>query len=394
MADAGPGIYQPKMFINEPWYSSKPLPATSWLIKNFLPEGTSEYPYLTVIGGDPGSYKTTVLAAMFGSLTTGVSFLGRKAKERETLLVAGEDPWGAKKRGQAVFTHLGVTPEEVKTNFFNSPVNLFNDNTINIAGEDIIGQGMTPKVIAFDTMFACSEGADLTKQIDMVRVLNNARRLCRMVGATNAILSHHNTKDSKSLFGSVGLPATVDVIIGCEDLGGDRIEITNERMKMDRKFPDFIVQLTPVKILVLRDDGEEAEGKTEEERLVEEQWLVVPNTAAAEAPRRPSREAKLDQEMEDLEVALRAEGNSATNTEWRKRMRADFGWSDTKFDDKLKEFKRRRPELVGGHWQGDPYSLESQPSGAVAERVGRLGKLPRTTTPPAPSIKGGGGGWG
>src|SRR6516164_9840475 len=175
--------YQPKMFINEPWYSPEPLPATSWLIKNLLPEGTPEYPYLTVIGGDPGSYKTTVLAAMFGSLTTGVSFLGRKAKERETLLVAGEDPWGAKKRGQAVFTHLGVTPEEVKTNFFNSPVNLFNDNTINIAGEDIIGQGMTPKVIAFDTMFACSEGADFTKQIDMVRVLNNARRLCRMVGA-------------------------------------------------------------------------------------------------------------------------------------------------------------------------------------------------------------------
>ena len=67
MDDAEPKVYRPQMFVNEPWYSLEPLPATSWLIKDFLPEGTLDYPYLMVIGGDPGSYKTTVLAAMLGS---------------------------------------------------------------------------------------------------------------------------------------------------------------------------------------------------------------------------------------------------------------------------------------------------------------------------------------
>jgi hypothetical protein len=358
--------YQPKMFINEPWYSPEPLPATSWLIKNLLPEGTPEYPYLTVIGGDPGSYKTTVLAAIFGSLTTGVSLLGRKAKQRETLLVAGEDPWGAKKRGQAVFINLDVSPEEVKTNFFNTPVNLYNSNEVKIAAEDIIGQGLTPKVLAFDTTFACSEGADLTKQIFMVHVLNNARRLCQRVGATNGILTHHNTKNSESLYGSVGLPATVDVIIICKDLGGDRVEITNERMKMDRKFPGFVVQLTPVKIKVLHND-EEDEGKP---KVVEEEWLVVPNAAEAEAAKPKMK--KSDKDLSNMLMVLNLWlGNRATAAEWEKGM-ADWmskigkkPWAESTFFEKRKILVEQG-RVVGGGAQGEFYSVvriqpETQP---------------------------------
>jgi hypothetical protein len=402
MGDAQSGIYRPKMFVNEPWYSSEPLPATSWLIKDFLPEGTPEYPYLMVIGGDPGSYKTTVLAAMFGSLTTGISFLGRKAKQRETLLVAGEDPWGAKKRGQAVFINLDVSPEEVTANFFNTPVNLYNSSEVEIAAEDIIGQGMKPKVIAFDTTFACSEGADLTKQIFMVHVLNNARRLCRAVGATNGILSHHNTKDSKSLYGSVGLPATVDVIINCKDKGGDKVEISNERMKMDRKFAGFTVQLTPVKIEVLRTD--EDEGTTE---VVEEEWLVVPNTAEAETTRRraaasagPGRHEK---NMQLMMVGLVEGGGRATNKQWQERMRAlttqwkdgkvmHEGWSRATFMRKLEEFKAWCPNLRGGPEEGGqdhPYWLESaQPPGDVSGAETGLTKSNLTPSSLTPYSKG------
>jgi hypothetical protein len=368
MDDAEPKVYRPQMFVNEPWYSLEPLPATSWLIKDFLPEGTLDYPYLMVIGGDPGSYKTTVLAAVLGSLTTRIPFLGRKVKQRETLLVAGEDPDGAKKRGRAVFTHLGFSPKEVRTNFFKVPVNLSDAYKVRVAAEDIRGQGMVPKVIAFDTMFACSEGADLATQLGMINVLNNCRRLCQWVGATNAILPHHNTKSGLSLFGSVGLPATVDVIISCKNLGGDTVEIGNERMKMARVFPTFNVKLTPVMISALRDDEDE-EGKTGE--VVEEEWLVVANDGPA--ARRPAKEAKADAEMELMEAVLRGPlGNSGTNGRWRAQMEAVAGWSEATFNRMLTEFKRRHPELAGGQWQGDPYSLPTQPDEAVAARMRQL----------------------
>jgi hypothetical protein len=80
MDDAGLKTYQPKMFTSEPWYSTTPLVGTSWFIKHFLPVGTPEYPFGAVFGGDPGSYKTTALAALLASLATGIPFLGRKAK--------------------------------------------------------------------------------------------------------------------------------------------------------------------------------------------------------------------------------------------------------------------------------------------------------------------------
>ena len=70
-----------------------------------------------------------------------------------------------------------------------------------------------------------------------------------------------------------------------------------------------------------------------------------------------------------MEVGLRAMGNSATSREWRVWMREVAGWGNTTFDDRLKEFKRRHPELRGCRWPFDPYWLDAQPTEATAERV-------------------------
>jgi hypothetical protein len=70
-----------------------------------------------------------------------------------------------------------------------------------------------------------------------------------------------------------------------------------------------------------------------------------------------------------MEVGLRVMGNSATSGEWRTWMREVAGWGSTTFDDRLKEFKRRHPELRGCRWPFDPYWLDAQPTEAMAERV-------------------------
>jgi hypothetical protein len=186
----------------------------------------------------------------------------------------------------------------------------------------------------------------------------------------------------------VGLPATVDVIINCKNLGFDTVEIANERMKMARVFPAFTVKLTPIMIPVLRDDEEE-EGKT---KPVEEEWLVVAN----EGPEAGQRPTKLDEDMELMEAVLRARG-SATSGEWRAAMQAittvrkdgkvvKAGWSDATFDRRLAEFKKRHPELAGGQFQNDPYSLPIQPDGAVAERMRELAEPPSTPAPNHPHL--------
>ena len=83
------------------------------------------------------------------------------------------------------------------------------------------------------------------------------------------------------------------------------------------------------------------------------------------------KKAKADDDTEWMEAILRL-GNSATHVEWRSQMRAIKGWSRPTFKRRLKSFKKRHPELMGGRWQGDPYSLSTQPTKAMAERVALL----------------------
>jgi hypothetical protein len=87
------------------------------------------------------------------------------------------------------------------------------------------------------------------------------------------------------------------------------------------------------------------------------------------AAQRAPREVRSDEEDELMEVGLRVMGNSVTSGEWRTWMREVAGWGSTTFDDRLREFKRRHPELGGCRWQGDPYWLDAQPTEAMAARV-------------------------
>ena len=84
-----------------------------------------------------------------------------------------------------------------------------------------------------------------------------------------------------------------------------------------------------------------------------------------------AKKGKADDDMEWMEAVLRL-GDSPTHAEWRTQMHAIKGWSRATFKRRLKDFKRRYPELTGGRWWGDPYSLPAHPTAAMAERVALL----------------------
>ena len=48
------------------------------------------------------------------------------------------------------------------------------------------------------------------------------------------------------------------------------------------------------------------------------------------------------------------------------------GWSRPTFKRRLRGFKQRHPELTGARWRGDPYSLPTQPTAAMADLVASL----------------------
>jgi hypothetical protein len=84
--------------------------------------------------------------------------------------------------------------------------------------------------------------------------------------------------------------------------------------------------------------------------------------------RAAAKAAKAADDQGWMEAVLRM-GDGATFEEWCAKMRAIKGWPRQTFKRRLQDFKQQHPELVGGRWNGDPYSLSTQPTAAMAERV-------------------------
>ena len=92
-----------------------------------------------------------------------------------------------------------------------------------------------------------------------------------------------------------------------------------------------------------------------------------------ELKRAMAKKGKAAEEDRLMEATLRGPlGNSATHEVWCSQMHAIKGWSRPTFKRRLKGFKQRHPELTGARWRGDPYSLPTQPTAAMAELVASL----------------------
>ena len=92
-----------------------------------------------------------------------------------------------------------------------------------------------------------------------------------------------------------------------------------------------------------------------------------------ELKRAMAKKGKAAEEDRLMEATLRGPlGNSATHEVWCSQMHAIKGWSRPTFKRRLKGFKQRHPELTGARWRGDPYSLPTQPTAAMADLVASL----------------------
>jgi hypothetical protein len=364
----------PLKWIAKPLCPTEPPPAPVWLIRNVLPKG-----FLTVLKGLPGALKTYVLISWLMCLDTEIAWCGRKVMRTRSLLITPDDPRGAIIRARAFAEHHGVRLQDVQSRIFEEPVNLTKIADVMQAAENIKRQGLTPGILASDTLFHNSVGANLKEADEVLEILQNFRWLAKEIGAHTAITTHHPPKTGEGAYGSISLVADVGVIYDCEKLAPDRTRLTCERMKHDR-IPDPMEVTTVTVKTETRCEEDDGEHQIGEVVMVDE--MVV--TSEADAMQQPTEEDKADKDDKLMKDILLGLGNSVTYGQWRNTAQSvtakdgKKGWSDATFDRRLAEFKKRHPELTGGRWQGDPYSLGIQPAAARAERVGELAEAPST----------------
>jgi hypothetical protein len=340
---------KPTKFFAKPLAPDELLEAPVWLIKDILPEG-----FLSLLKGLPGSFKTFQAVAMALCVATGLPFCGRRTKRSKVLYIAADDPDGPRMRAQAWVKHhaaelkeLGISPESINLNavMFDQAVNLHVEDQVVTAADDIKRQNLEPDLIIWDTLFHTTLGADLTLPKDVLPIFRRARWLLAKIEAHSGLMVHHTPKDGKGTFGSVAIPASVDVIMDSVAKDPNTATLTCERMRRARVFDPIEIKMVSYTL----------KTKPDEEGIDEVDQLVV--ASGAPAAKQPTKE---DEDLEMMEFNLEAIlGNRATRTQWLKQMKhysKGEGWSEASFDRRLATLKKQG-RITGGGAYGEYYSV-------------------------------------
>jgi hypothetical protein len=97
---------------------------------------------------------------------------------------------------------IGITSDTIiDAVIFEKPVNLFVKDELDVAVEDFKRQGLRPELLAMDTVWHNSGGADLKEPPAAKVICENMRYFITEVGAFTGLALHHPTKDGSVMFG-------------------------------------------------------------------------------------------------------------------------------------------------------------------------------------------------
>lgn len=201
-----------------------------WLIKEILPESAG----LTVIYGDPGTYKSFMTLDMVLSMACGMEWHGKATKEQRVLYVAGEGQEGLLKRIEAWRQYKGI--DEI-INFDLLPISCFLDDNGDVIefNELLKILPSRPDLVVFDTLARSMSGEENSK-VDMGNVVRAVDEMRTNLGC-KAIIVHHSGKDkSQGMRGTNSLEAATHVVYKMEKKEKEdihKVTFITERQKDD-----------------------------------------------------------------------------------------------------------------------------------------------------------------
>lgn len=204
--------------VAQPLFLGKPLLSVAkfrpeinrpYLAKNLLLEAQ-----VSLLVGPPNIGKSSVVAALAASISTGRA-LGKIAVKRGVVLyTAAEDRNGVAERAFGFFqTHAAdIADFEIH----GSPVDLTDEGEMKrFAGEAAIfarERRAERMLIVFDTLNLCIGDGDENSSRDMSRVIGHAQRLARMTRAHVMLVHHTSLADNGRPRGSSAMHGNIDTI--------------------------------------------------------------------------------------------------------------------------------------------------------------------------------------
>ncbi len=208
------------LFLGKPLLSVPRFrPATNrpYIAKNLLLEAQ-----VSLLVGPPNIGKSSVVAALAASVSTGRA-LGQIAVKRAAVLyVAAEDPEGIAERGHAFF--LNHAADIAHFEIHGSPVDLTDDATMrqfaDAAARFAQQRSAERLMIVFDTLNLCIGKGDENSSHDMSLVIGHAQRLARMTRAHVMIVHHTGLADNGRPRGSSAMHGNIDTLLVLRKVDG------------------------------------------------------------------------------------------------------------------------------------------------------------------------------
>jgi hypothetical protein len=179
-------------------------PATEWLVEGILPSAS-----VTLLAGEPGSYKTWLALAMLRGVTSGGSFLGRKCAQASVLYLDRENPLAVMRERLVVLgiDSLAAPPAGAGSRIWggwlgDAPPGIGDVRLLEMARE-------RRPLIVFDSLIRFHAAADENSATAMAMVMGDLRALAN-AGATVVALHHKPKSEGSHYRGSSDIAGGVD----------------------------------------------------------------------------------------------------------------------------------------------------------------------------------------
>jgi hypothetical protein len=220
--------------------TSKPTPI-KFLIDGFIEENITGLVY-----GPSENGKSLVLLDWAFCLTNGIEWEGRKTKQIEVLIVAGEGHAGYRRRLKALELKYGIKAS--KNLLISKSSAMFDDDaTCDDINQALQAAGKKPELIIVDTLHRNMQGAENSSD-DFGKFLNNTDQFFRRQGAA-VLIVHHTGHGMDRARGSSSIRAGMDVEYSVfKDDPTNTVTLTCTKGKdMEKPKPiDFVIK--PVQI--------------------------------------------------------------------------------------------------------------------------------------------------
>ncbi len=178
-------------------------PAIEWMVEGILPRAS-----VTLLAGEPGSYKTWLALALLRGVATGGSFLGRKCMQASVLYLDRENPLAVMRERLAV---LGIEQSASADCriwggwLVDAPPGIGDVRILEIARE-------RRPLIVFDSLIRFHSAADENSATAMAVVMADLRALAN-AGATVVALHHKPKSEGAHYRGSSDIAGGVDTAL-------------------------------------------------------------------------------------------------------------------------------------------------------------------------------------